>query len=68
MKINRGTREEFTDTISAKKGGKMLKMIKENDNKRIFNEILHGKINVRRPIKKIYVLTEENTMGHCPNI
>jgi len=37
MKINRGTREEFTDTISAKKSGKMLKTIKENNNKRIFN-------------------------------
>jgi len=37
MKTNRGTREEFTDIISAKKSGKMLKMIKENKNKRIFN-------------------------------
>ena len=37
MKINRGTREKFTDTISPKKSGNMLKMIKENNNKRIFN-------------------------------
>ena len=31
----------------------MLKMINENHNERILNYILHGKINVGRPIKNI---------------
>jgi len=35
----RGTREEFTETISSRKekSGKILKMIIENHNKRILN-------------------------------
>jgi len=44
----------------------MLKMIKENHNKRILNLILQGKINAGKPIKKYTVLTEGNTTGHCP--
>jgi len=43
----------------------MLKKIKEKHNEIILNEILRGKINAGRPIKKYTVLTEGNTTGHC---
>jgi len=36
--VREGSREEFRETVSAtKKNGKVLKIIKENHNKRILN-------------------------------
>jgi hypothetical protein len=41
----RGTRDEFTDTISGtKKGGTMLKMIKGNHNKVLWFKFCMGKL------------------------